>query len=541
MHLVEVSKETKGFLIAVISILLTLTIIGTSAGKTTVSIPRMDTDLSDSNASFLGEDAGDLAGDQVATAGDVNGDGYDDFLIGAVSDDDMDTFAGQVYLVLGKKNGWSKDTNLSTASASFLGEKEDDYLGDSIAGVGDVNDDGFDDFMIGARGNDEEGWGTGQAYLFMGRLDGWTMDTNVTSAYASFQGEHQYDHASGSLAGAGDVNGDGYDDILIGASGSDKGGEGTGQTYLVLGKKFGWRMDSSLKYVDASFVGEEVGTAIATDLAGAGDVNGDGYDDFLISSQWNNDGGENTGQTYLFFGRPEGWSMHTNISEADASFHGEKVNDAAGYSVAGAGDVNADGFDDFLIGSRRSGDGGDIAGQTYLILGKADGWSMDTSLSEADASFWGENEADFAGCSVAGVGDFNGDGYDDFLIGASSNDDKESGAGQTYLILGRAKGWSMDVRLSAANASFWGEGKGDNSGRSLAGAGDVNGDGYDDILIGAPHNDDAGESAGQTYLIFASVEKDPSQGSDGYWGWEVPVVLIAIGAIFVILYFVRKR
>ncbi|MCK5252364.1 MAG: FG-GAP repeat protein, partial [Thermoplasmata archaeon] len=271
-------------------------------------------------------------------------------------------------------------------------------------------------------------------------------------------------------------------------------------------------------------------------VSSAGDVNGDGYDDFLIASHWNNDGGENTGQTYLFFGKPEGWSMHTNISEADASFHGEKVNDAAGYSVAGAGDVNGDGFDDILIGSQRSGDGGDIAGQTYLILGKADGWSMDTSLSDADASFWGENEGDFSGCSVAGAGDFNGDGYDDFLIGASSNDDKESGSGQTYLILGRSKGWSMDIRLSAANASYWGEGKGDNSGRSVAGAGDVNGDGHDDILIGAPDNYDGGEKAGQAYLIFASPKLDPPQISDDPWGWEVAGATIAIGVLIAVVY-----
>ena len=368
MHPVDASNETAGIFKVVVSILLTLAIIGVAAGATTVSIPSMDTDLKDVNASFLGEDAGDRAGGHVAAAGDVNGDGYDDFIISAVSDDDAHTFAGQVYLVLGKKEGWWKDTSLSTASASFMGEEEDDYLGDSIAGVGDVNDDGYDDFIIGARGNDEDGWGTGQAYLFMGRPEGWKMDLDVRSAYASFQGDHQYDSAGGSLAGVGDVNGDGYDDILIGAAGSDRGGEGTGQAYLVLGKRFGWSMDSRLSNADASFVGEEVGTAITTDLAGAGDVNGDGYDDFLISSQWNNEGGKNTGQTYLFFGRPDLWSMHTNVSEADASFHGEKVNDASGYSVAGAGDVNADGFDDILIGSQRSGDGGDFAGQTYLIF-----------------------------------------------------------------------------------------------------------------------------------------------------------------------------
>ncbi|MCK5251533.1 MAG: FG-GAP repeat protein, partial [Thermoplasmata archaeon] len=240
----------------VVSILLTLVMIGVTAGDTTVKIPRMDTDLGDSDASFLGEDAGDRAGDMVASAGDVNGDGLDDILIGAVSDDDRATFAGQTYLVLGKRKGWSMDMDLSKATASFLGEEEDDYSGDSIAGVGDVNDDGYDDFLIGARGNDEVAWGNGQVYLIMGQPDGWSMDTDLSNVYASFIGERQYDGAGSSIAGAGDVNGDGYDDFLIGAPGSDKGGEGTGQTYLILGDKWDWKMDTGLRNADASFLGE---------------------------------------------------------------------------------------------------------------------------------------------------------------------------------------------------------------------------------------------------------------------------------------------
>ena len=163
--------------------------------------------------------------------------------------------------------------------------------------------------------------------------------------------------------------------------------------------------------------------------------------------------------------------MDTDLSDSNASFWGEDADDGAGFSVAGAGDVNGDGYDDILIGARNNDDGGSNAGQTYVIFGNESGWAMDTNLSKADASFWGEDEGDRAGWSVAGAGDVNGDGYDDILIGAYYNDEGGSNAGQTYLVLGKPSGWSMDTDLSKADASFIGEDAGDYSGWSVAGAG----------------------------------------------------------------------
>jgi hypothetical protein len=180
--------------------------------------------------------------------------------------------------------------------------------------------------------------------------------------------------------------------------------------------------------------------------------------------------------------------------------------DYSGDSVASAGDVNGDGRDDFLIGASGDDDGGSWAGQTYLILGRAAAdWSMDFDLSNADASFWGEDAGDYSGISVASAGDVNGDGLDDFLIGAHNDEDGGAEAGQTYLILGRAAAdWGMDFDLSNADASFWGEDAGDYSGHSVASAGDVNGDGLDDFLIGAYADEDGGVYAGQTYLLLGT-------------------------------------
>jgi hypothetical protein len=425
------------------------------------------------------------------------------------------------------------DTDLSNADASFWGEDAGDYSGRSVASAGDVNGDGLNDFLIGAPLDDDGGTSAGQTYLILGRAAAnWGVDFDLSNADASFWGEDAGDYSGFSVASAGDVNGDGLDDFLIGAYRDEDGGSLAGQTYLILGRAAAnWGMDFDLSSADASFWGEDVGDLSGYSVASAGDVNGDGLDDFLIGAPTDDDGGNPwAGQTYLILGRAAAnWGMDFDLSNADASFWGEDANDESGQSVAYAGDVNGDGLDDFLIGAYRDEDGGNYAGQTYLILGRAAAnWGMDFDLSNADASFWGEDAGDYSGFSVASAGDVNGDGRDDFLIGGYGDDDGGSTAGQTYLILGRAAAdWGMDFDLSNADASFWGEDADDESGRSVASAGDVNGDGRDDFLIGATLDEDGGTDAGQTYLLLGK-ELGPSGGTVG---WETyPVNRLAVMA-----------
>jgi hypothetical protein len=394
------------------------------------------------------------------------------------------------------------DTGLSTASASFWGEDPMDYSGRAVAGAGDVNGDGYDDIIIGAYGDGDGGAQAGQTYLIFGKATGWAMDTDLSTASASFWGEDLGDNAGYCVAGAGDVNGDGYDDILIGAYQDDDGGLGAGQAYLILGKASGWAMDTDLSAASASFWGEDADDRAGFSLDGAGDVNADGCDDIIIGAYGNDGGGSVSGQTYLIFGKESGWAMDVDLSNSSASFLGEDSSDSSGYSVAGVGDVNGDDYDDMLIGAYSEDDGGSNAGQVYLVFGKASGWEMDTDLSAVSASFWGEDAGDWAGYFVSGAGDVDGDGYGDILIGAYGDDDLGSMSGQTYLVLGRTSGWSMDIDLSLAAASFRGEAAGDYAGVCIAAAGDVNGDGHDDILVGAPYNDNGGSNAGQTYLIM---------------------------------------
>lgn len=488
-------------IVPVVLILLAGT-IASLGSEPAASEPGMDTDLGLSVASFIGEHAGDMSGMYISGAGDVNGDGYDDFVVGAPASDAGGSSRGQAYLILGRPSGWVNDVNLSNVNASFVGEADGDSAG-NVVGVGDVNGDGYDDIVVAALQNDEGGKDAGQAYLILGSHSGWSMNTSLSSSDASFIGENAGDRAGQRVAGAGDVNGDGYDDILIGSYSNDDGGENAGKVYLVLGKASGWSMDTSLSSASASFIGEDADDSAAR-CAGAGDVDGDGYDDILIGAVTDSDVDEYAGQVYLVLGRASGWSKDTDLSNADASFLGEGSWDFCGDGT-GVEDVNGDGYDDILIGASGNDSG---RGKSYLIFGRTSGWTMDTNVSQAaNASFVGEKKDDYA-YGICGAGDVNGDGYHDFLIDASGNDEVMLDRGQMYLVLGKGSGWSLNTSLSDADASFLGENKEDAL-RTGAGAGDVNGDGRDDILMGSYMNDDGGTSAGKTYLIFYDDGEDP--------------------------------
>ncbi|MFO7797694.1 MAG: integrin alpha [Promethearchaeia archaeon] len=392
---------------------------------------------SNSDASFIGEYENNEIGNSIAGAGDVNGDGYDDFLIGtrnfAISTDNN---VGKVYLFLGKETGWSKNTNCSEADGSFIGEAAKDDAGSSLSGAGDVNKDGYDDFLIGADSFDNSSMANvGKVYLFLGKDSGWGKNTECSNANASFIGEKEFDKVGYDLADAGDVNDDGYNDFLFSSTKNSQGGTDAGKIYLILGKETEWQKNLNCSEADASFIGEASGDLAGWSIDGAGDINGDNFDDIIIGAPSNR---ENKGKTYVFFGKESSWGKNFNCSNADASFIGERDNERSGTIVSKAGKFNNDRYNDFLIAAPLRNETLSYNGKIYLIYGKSAGWDAKTNLTEADASFYGENENDFLGQhrSVAYIGDINGDNSDDILIAADYNDEYGKNTGKAYTIFG---------------------------------------------------------------------------------------------------------
>lgn len=413
------------------------------------------------------------------------------------------------------------EIGLGSAPLIFQGEDENDWSGYSVSPAGDVNQDGYDDILIGAPYAGPWGpKGNGKAYLILGRArsEWWQQRINLENADASFEGADRRSMSGRQNYTAGDVNGDGYDDFLI-TCWKYPPGE-SGKVYLFLGKpSIDWGQNYPLDNADISFLGAEPGERAGYYVGTAGDVNGDGLADFLITAVGDDEGGGfRSGTTYLILGRQAAdWGQNFSLANADASFIGEDIGDASGRSASDAGDVNHDGYDDFLIGALYNDTGGVHAGKAYLILGRPQAdWGLNYPLSQADASFVGEMPGDELGRRVATAGDVNGDGFSDFLFGASYNDQGGLDAGKAYLFLGRAQAdWGQNFSVIGANASFVGEDLEGQAGRRVSSAGDINNDGYDDFMVGAPQTHRFFEEEGSVYLLLGRPQAN--------WGIDFPL------------------
>jgi len=383
--------------------------------------------------------------------------------------------AGAVYPVtvdpLATTPGWSVESDQAGAN-----------MGWSVGKAGDVNGDGFDDIIVSAYTyNGSAGQAAGRVYVYYGSPAG-PSDTDVWIV----EGDQAFAALGSSAGSAGDVNNDGYDDVIIGAELYSNGEQHEGRAYLYYGSPAGlgdtpaWHTESN--QTDAHF-GSSSGTA--------GDVDGDGYDDVIIGARYYDHGQTNEGQVYVYHGSASGLST-TPAWTAE----GDLANINFGYTVGTAGDVDNDGYDDVVIGAYNS------SGATkYRLcvyhgssggLAATPGWTLETSLSTG------------LGSAVASAGDVNGDGYDDVIVGEPYYPVSTTVKGRVTIFDGSAAGLVVTATQAITDnqdAYF---------GYSVGTAGDVNGDGYSDVIVGAPHYEFGGAHKGRVAIYYGSASGSSS-------------------------------
>jgi uncharacterized repeat protein (TIGR01451 family) len=409
----------------------------------------------------------------TGAAGDVNGDGFADVVVGASGYDGGQLNEGAAFVFYGSDNG------LDAVAAWMVESNQEDARLGEVSTAGDVNGDGYDDVLVAARNYDNGELDEGRAFVYHGSAAG--LSTTPNWMAESDQAEARFGVATGT---AGDVNGDGFADIIIGAYLYDAGETNEGRTFVYHGSAGGLSLTPDWT-AESDQEGARMGTAATT----AGDVNGDGYADVIVSADMYDDGQTNEGAAFVYHGSSTGlsltadWTGESNQSEANVAYAGT------------AGDINGDGYADVVIGSPYYTNDAFQEGAVFVYFGSSSGLDTDWNwMAEGD-----QTQAYLGHSLTTTAGDVNGDGYADLLVAAPWYDNEEVDEGRAFLYLGTASGlgdtadWTGESNQALSQYGYGG-----------GTAGDVNGDGFADIILGAFRYSNDQIEEGQVFVYYGN-------------------------------------
>ncbi|HIK12189.1 MAG TPA: FG-GAP repeat protein [Oscillatoriaceae cyanobacterium M33_DOE_052] len=492
----------------------------TDTAKVTITVPEFNLSTLNGGNGFVLKDAeaGSFSGVSVSKIGDFNGDNIDDLIVGAfAADPNGSNAAGKSFVVFGTTAGFPADFDLSTLNGSngfvLNGIDAESFSGGSVSSAGDINNDGFDDVIVGAFGAAVDGKNNaGKTYILFGSNAGFpTLNLSELNGSNGFvlNGTNEFDYLGLAVSSAGDINDDGFDDILVGVPGA--AGGGSGKTYILFGRSQGFAPSLNLAEING-----ENGIAINNTAANAGisvskagDINSDGIADLIIGTEADPNSANTAGESYVVFGSSDKFPANLNLSELNGSngFILNGIDKNSGTSVSSAGDINGDGIDDLMVAENAE----NALGKSYIVFGSNKGFSASLDLSKLDGKngFLVFNGID--GNSITSVntaGDMNGDSIDDIALGVSAStvNDKFA-AGKTYIMFGNNGGFPAAINLSKLDGSngfvLNGAEAEDLSGTSVSEAGDINNDGTDDLVIGSPGSL-FNNTPGKSYAVFGS-------------------------------------